>query len=487
MAGPPSSTSSTRSSLPCRSAGSAPRRPRPPGAGRWRRCRIAAGARHPLQPPRQLADRLVGALGARERLLASARPLSPIAPSDMSAMPDRLLRSCATAAASSPTARMRDSFISRSWARIRSAFRSSSRLTWSARSIAMPEVAHERAEEAVVEQLVGQRLATAVGGEAERAHRLAAAAEQRPAGERVAPQVLEDDARQGHRAGGDPLRVILDDEQRLGALDVDHPPLAEAVADRLPHVEDRDPRHLLGGVAPVDQLAHGDEVAASARRGRRSTRPRIPAPRSRSRRRPRCRRGSTSTPADCVIVREQVKGWFGTCSRGRHAGGLYSQSAVAPLRFDPSCAAARQNPERRRSSLPLSQFRRASFETFDARAFTERADRAAADERKRERAEKDRRQRNVVMPARIAAIERPRRSADTPAFVELRDENEQGVLVGDKTSPRFLAKCRRQASYPVPSVPIRLSLSIARRTCPLSPTRMRPGRRTSQSSAKEPL
>ena len=122
------------------------------------------------------------------------------------------------------------------------------------------EVAHERAQQTVFEQFVGQRLAAEIRAQPQCPYRLIAAAQQRPAGEGVAAQVLEDYARQRHGIGRDSLGVIFQDQQRFRVRHVDHAPLAKPVANGLAHVEDRDPRHLVGRVAPVDELAHGDEV-----------------------------------------------------------------------------------------------------------------------------------------------------------------------------------------------------------------------------------
>ncbi|HEX3765078.1 MAG TPA: hypothetical protein VHW23_40560 [Kofleriaceae bacterium] len=115
-----------------------------------------------------------------------------------------------------------------------------------------PEVLHEHADQTLGQQLVGDRLRTVVRRHAERADRLAAPAEQRAARERVAAQVIVDHARHRHPIRRHRVALALDDVQRVGIGDVDHPALAEPVADRLARVARRDLRYLCGDVDAVD-------------------------------------------------------------------------------------------------------------------------------------------------------------------------------------------------------------------------------------------
>src|SRR5262245_9082341 len=78
------------------------------------------------------------------------------------------------------------------------------------------EVIHERAQKALPEQEVGNRPPAEIRAEPERPHRLAAAAEKRPARKWVAPQMVVDYARQRHAPFRNWTWRILDDQQRIG-------------------------------------------------------------------------------------------------------------------------------------------------------------------------------------------------------------------------------------------------------------------------------
>ena len=120
-----------------------------------------------------------------------------------------------------------------------------------------------------------------------------------------------------------------------GRLLVDHPPLAEAVADRLPHVDDRDTRHLLGRVASVVRLADRHEVARrfvedGDPRGREAGRGDLVEDDVRNfvKVRHRCQATRDVARSSNNGFRNLFTWW--TCGRS-----CCSQSAVAPLRFDP--------------------------------------------------------------------------------------------------------------------------------------------------------